>query len=133
MSHKNKFTGIYDRDGVPINNGDNVIVYHYNTHPHKPYKCKVVYKHGWKLKSSDKSGYGDNYDVYCWRSNIEVINSNNESIFELNSFQEVKDKWFSKNVPFTIIGESRKLIHKCFEEAFKLGQELKQEEYDREL
>lgn len=129
MSHKDKFTGIYDRNGIPIDNGDDVLVYHHNTYPKQPYKCKVIYKHGWKLKGNE----GDGYDVYAWRKNIEVVNTNNESIFELNSFQEIKDKWFSKNAPFSISGEPRKLLHKCFEEAFKLGQEIKQQEYDRKL
>lgn len=126
--HKDKFTGIYDRNGVPINNGDDVLVHHYNTHPKTPYKCKVVYKHGWVLKG--KEGYGNNYDVYAWRKAIEVVKSDNQSIFELKSYQEIKDKWFSKNVSFMIAGEQRKLLNRCFEEAFKLGQELKQEYYE---
>ena len=132
-SHKDKFTGIYDRNGVPINNGDDVLVHHYNTYPKHPYKCKVMWKHGWVLKSLDKSGQGSDYNVYAWRHAIEVTKTGNKSIFELKSFQDVKDKWFSKNAPFTVSGEERKLLHKCFEEAFKLGQELKQEEYDNKL
>lgn len=127
-SHKDKFTGIYDRNGIPIKNGDDVLVYHFNTYPQHPYKCKVIYKHGWKLKGKD--GYGNNYDVHAWRKSIEVTKSDNPSIFELKSFQEVKDKWFSKNVSFLVNGEQRKLIHKCFEDAFKLGQELKQEQLE---
>ena len=127
-SHLDKFTGIYDKNGVPIYNGDNVLVHHYNTYPKHPYKCKVIWKHGWVLKA-EKEHEGSNYDVYAWRKAIEVLNTNNKSIYELNSYQEIKDKWFFKNVNFMITGEQRKLLHKCFEEAFKLGQEqLKQNE-----
>lgn len=129
-SHKDKFTGIYDRNGVPINNGDDVLVYHYNTYPKHPYKCKVIWKHGWVLKSSDKSREGDNYVVNAWRKVIEVVKTDNQSIFELTSFEEVKTEWFSKNVSFTVSGEERKMLHKCFEEAFKLGQELRQQDYN---
>jgi len=128
-SHKDKFTGIYDRNGIPINNGDDVLVHHYNTYPKHPYKCKVIWKHGWILKGKE----GNGYNVYAWREAIEVVKSDNPSIFELKSFEDVKSKWFGKNVGFMIAGEQRKLLIQCFEEAFKLGQELKQEEYDREL
>jgi hypothetical protein len=55
MRHKNKFTGILDKNGVKINNGDTVLVYHHNSYPKHPYNCTVVYKHGWKLKSNDDS------------------------------------------------------------------------------
>jgi hypothetical protein len=130
-SHRDKFTGIYDRNGVPINNGDDVLVHHYNTYPKHPYRCKVIYKHGWELKGKESEGNG--YDVYAWRKAIEVVGTDNPSVFELKTYQEIKDKWFGKNVSFMISGEERKLLHKCFEEAFKLGQELKQEEYDRKL
>jgi len=33
---------------------------------------------------------------------------------------------------FCFAGEQRKLLNKCFIEAFKLGQELKKEEHDNE-
>lgn len=122
MNHKDKYTGILDRNGVKINNGDDVLVYHHNTYPKHPYKCKVIYKHGWKLKGIEKYE-GDGFDVYAWRKSIEVVKTNNESIFEINSFEELKDKWFQSNIGFTIAGEERKLFHKCFEDAFKLGQE----------
>lgn len=123
MKPKEKYTGILDKNGVKINNGDDVLVYHYNTYPKHPYNCKVVYKHGWKLVSTDKTNYGKDYDVYAWRKAIEVIKTDNESIFLCDNFQELKDKWFSKNVSFMITGQERKLLHQCFEDAFKLGQE----------
>ena len=37
-SHKDKFTGIYDRNGIPINNGDDVLVHHYNRYQKHAYK-----------------------------------------------------------------------------------------------
>lgn len=126
--HKDKFTGIHDRNGVPINNGDDVLVHHYNTYPKYQYKCKVIYKHGWVLKGKESEGNG--YDVYAWRKAIEVVKSDNPSIFELKSFEDIKRKWFRVNVSFMVAGEQRKLVEKCFEEAFKLGQELKQEQYE---
>lgn len=127
-SHKDKFTGVYDRNGIPINNGDDVFVHHYNTYPKYPYKCKVIWKHGWVLKG--KEGEGNNYNVHYWRKAIEVVKTDNKSIFELESFDEIKNKWFSKNVNFIMSVENRRLVDKCFDEAFKLGQELKQKEYD---
>ena len=83
-SHRDKFTGIYDKNGVPIQNADDVLVHHYNTYPKRPYKCKVIYKHGWKLKG--EGGEGNDYDVYAWRHAIEVVGTDNPSIFELNSY-----------------------------------------------
>ena len=130
-SHKDKFTGIYDRNGVPINNGDDILVHHYNSYPKHPYKCKVIYKHGWILKGKESEGNG--YDVDAWRKAIEVIKSDNPSIFESKSFEDIKSKWFRKNVGFMIAGEQRKLLDLCFEEAFKLGQELKQLEFNNNL
>ena len=123
MKHKNKYTGILDKNGVKINNGDDVLVYHHNSYPKNPYYCKVVYKHGWKLISTDGSNQGKDFDVYCWRKSIEVVKTENESVFVTLSYQEIKDKWFHRNVSFLITGEERKLLHKCFEEAYKLGQE----------
>jgi len=120
--HKDKFTGILDKNGVKINNGDNVLVYHYNSYPKHPYNCKVIYKRGWKLISTDGTNNGKDYCVESWRKSIEVVGSG-ESVFITNSYEEIKDKWFQKNVSFLITGEQRKLLHKCFEEAFKLGQE----------
>lgn len=117
-----KQTGILDINGVMISNGDDVLVHHYNTYPKHPYKCKVIWKHGWKLKA-DKKGDGHGYDVYAWRKSIEVVKTDNESLFDFSSYEELKDKWFQKNAPFSIIGEERKRLHQCFEEAFKLGQE----------
>lgn len=127
-SHRDKFTGIYDRNGIPINNGDDILVYHQNSHPKHPYKCKVIWKHGWVLKG--KESKGNNYDVYSWRKSIEVAKTDNKSIFELKSFEDIKQRWFSGNVSFMVTGEQRRLVEKCFEEAFKLGQELKQEIQD---
>jgi len=126
MSHKDKYTGILDKNGVKIHNGDEVLVHHHNTYPKHPYSCKVIYKHGWKLKA-DKKYEGDDFDVYAWRKSIEVIKTDNASVFEFNSFEELKDKWFQQNIGFTITGEQRKLLYQCFDDAFKLGQEqLKQ-------
>lgn len=127
-SHKDKFTGIYDKNGIPICNGDDVLVHHYNTYPKHPFKCTVIWKHGWELRGKE----GDGYDVYAWRKTLEVLNTNKESIFELKKFEELKSKWFNKNVTFLVTGDERKLLHKCFDEAFKIGQELKQEQYDKD-
>lgn len=125
MEHKDKYTGILDMKGIPINNGDDVLVYHHSSIPKEPYKCKVVYKHGWKLTSTDKGKWkgGQDFDVHAWRHSIEVVKTDNESIFITDSYEELKDDWFRRNVSFLITGEERKLLHKCFKEAFELGQE----------
>lgn len=129
-SHKDKFTGIYDMNGIYIHNGDDVLVHHYNTYPKHPYKCKVMWKHGWILKG--KEGEGNDYHVDAWRKAIEVVKSDNTSIFELRSFKEIKNKWYGRNVSFTVSAEQKKLLDLCFEEAFKLGQELKQLEFNNQ-
>lgn len=123
MRHTNKFTGILDKNGVKINNGDDVLVYHHNSYPKHPYKCKVIYKHAWKLKSTDDSKYGTDYDVHAWRKSIEVVSTNNESVFEFNNFNELKEDWFHRNVNIMVSLKERQLLYKCFEEAYKLGQE----------
>ena len=122
MKHKNKDIGILDKNGVKIQNGDNVLVHHFNSFPKQPYKCTVVYKYGWKLKS-DKGVEGNDYDIYAWRKSIEVIKTDNISLYDFSNYTELKDVWFIKNAPFTIVGEQRLLLKKCFEDAFKLGQE----------
>jgi hypothetical protein len=119
MKHKNKYIGILDKDGVKINNGDDVLV-HYSNYT---YNCKVVYKQGWKLVSTDGTKNGEGFDVYAWRKSIQVVKTDNESVFITHNLQELKDKWVEQNVSFLITGNERKLIHKCFEDAFKLGQE----------
>lgn len=123
MEHKNKYTGILDMKGSPINNGDDVLVYHHNSTPKEPYKCKVVYKHGWKLISTDNGKGGQDFDVYAWRRSIEVIKTDNESMFITDSYEELKDEWFRRNVSFLTTSEERKLLYKCFKDAFELGQE----------
>jgi hypothetical protein len=123
MRHKNKFTGILDKNGVKINNADTVLVYHHNSYPKHPYNCTVVYKHGWKLKSNDDSKQGTDYDVYSWRKSIEVVSSNNESVFITKNFNELKEDWFHRNVSIMASREEIQLLYKCFEEAFLLGQE----------
>lgn len=121
--HTDKNTGILDMNGIYINNGDNVIVFHGNTYPKTPYNCKVIWKHGWKLTTNDKSGNGDNYDVYAWRKSIQVVNSNNRSEFQTYNLKQLKDKWMQKNIGVNISTEERKRLLQCFEDAFRLGQE----------
>jgi hypothetical protein len=124
-THKNKYTGILDMKGVPINNGDEVLVHDHNSFSKKPYRCKVVYKHGWKLDSiaENRETNGQGFDVYCWRKSIEVVGTGNISVFLTESYDELKEDWFHRNVNWTITGEQRILLHKCFKEAYELGQE----------
>ena len=99
------------------------MVYHYNTYPKHPYKCKVIYKHGWVLKS-DRLGEGNGYDVYAWRKAIEVIKTDNVSLYDFKTYAEIKTKWFMSNASaLSTPIEVRRQLEKCFEDAFKLGQE----------
>lgn len=121
--HKESFTGIYDKNGKMICNGDEVTVVDYNSYYKKPFPAIVVYKYGWKLKAV-LNGLGENYDLYAWRNNIEVKNTNRESIYILYTMEELKAQYMRHMPTIFEKYEFYNLLNETFEKAFKLGQEL---------
>ncbi len=122
-SHLDKFTGIYDMNGVPICNGDKVRVHDTDLGKFKkePIIGTIIWKNG---NYQFKGNAGFNYNIYAWKESIEVLETDRESVYETSTLDELLEEWESKNLNFLI--HDRVNIRKAFRDAFILGQESKE-------
>lgn len=115
-SHLDKFTGIYDMNGVEICNGDKIQVHDNNYYKKDPVIGVVIWKDG---NYQFKGNHWCNYNINAWRYSIEVLESNRESIYESLNLEELLEKWEQKNLSF--MTTDRKLIRQAFRDAYKLA------------
>jgi hypothetical protein len=118
-SHLDKFTGIYDMNGVPICNGDKVRIHDTDLGKFKkePIIGTVIWKNG---NYQFKGNVGFNYNIYAWRHNVEVLETDRESIYATSDLDEMLDEWEHKNLTFLIT--DRAIIRKAFKDAYLLAQ-----------
>jgi len=115
-SHLDKFTGIYDMNGVPICNGDTICVYEKSTYNHT--NLRVV---AWKNGSYYAKDCHCEYNIYAWRKSIEVMDSPLPSIYEVNSTDEEIEAFLWKEVSF--MGATRKNVVDAFRDGMKFAQQ----------
>jgi hypothetical protein len=109
-SHLDSFTGIYDMNGVPICNGDTIRVYDSGK---EPIIGTVIWKNGSYVFSGS---HWCEYNIYAWRDEIEVLETDREPVFESSTIDDLLEKWESKNLNFMIT--DRVLIRKAFRDGF---------------
>lgn len=117
-SHLNVFTGIFDMKGNPINNGSTIQVHDTGAklRGDVPIIGKVIWKNG---SYQFKGNHWCNYNIYAWRKNIEVIDTESTPVFESNTLDELYEEWSRKNMTF--LTKERKLIEKAYKDGFIEG------------
>jgi len=122
-SHMDKFTGIYDMNGVPICNGDKIRVHDVSAYNFK--KDSIVGTVVWKNGSySFKGNHWCEYNIYAWKKSIEVLETDREPVYSKSDIDEMLETWESKNLNFTIT--DRVLIRKAFRDGMIEGLVIKE-------
>ena len=93
--HRDKFTGIFDKEGVPIMNGDHITIID-DYHMRKGKNVGIV---AWKNGSYYSKGTATAYNIHAWRKSITVVLTDRPSIYEEMSFEEASEKYGRKAAP----------------------------------
>ncbi len=112
--HRDKFTGIFDKNGVPIMNGDKINVLD-DFHMKRGRNAGTV---AWKNGNYYCKGTSCEYNIYAWRKKIVVIFSDRPSIYEESTFQEAAEEYGCKASPANHYD-----VIKAFQEGVRFQQE----------
>ena len=116
--YKDKFTGIFDKHGVPIMNGDAIAVL-------DEYPMKQGTNTGtviWKNGSYQCEGAAFDYNIWAWRKSIVITHTDRPSIYRDMLIPEAAEVYGRKACPALKKVNSYDVI-KAFQEGIRYQQE----------